>query len=184
MDKGYIDQLETDKLLKLLEESNDISTNHPFLGFLYILNIGPGKHKVHFYLLLSAYKSTSKTKKLTLRQIKNICPNIKFKDGYLLLNKSSTQIKKLIKPKKSPINVDLKRKFNFFYENTIGLNIEERSDYEFYIHWAKAKKLTNLIDKLTFKKLCKLYFKECVEKKDREQTKKRTVSRTKSGTKS
>lgn len=174
---GFIDQVETDKLLKLLEESKEIKTNHPFIGFLQTLNIGAGKYKVHFYLLLSAYKSTNKTKKLNSRQIKQLCPNIKFKDGYLYLNKSSTTIRKLIKVAKFPISVHLKNKFEHYIQSE---NIVYTESYGFYVEWAKQKKLTNLIDKLTFKKLCKLYFEECVEKKERDKTSKRSVPSTKS----
>lgn len=179
--EGFIDQLETDKLLKLLEESKEIKTNHPFVGFLHNFYIGPGKYKVQLFLLKSAFKSNSKKCKLGNKEMKDLCPNIKFKDGYFYLNKSSNKIRKLIEIPKFPIAIHLKNKFEHYIKSE---NIAYTESYIFYLEWAKQKKLTNLIDKLTFKKLCKLYFEECVEKKECDKTSKRSISSIKSGTKS
>ena len=149
---------DTEALLKLLKESDEIEENKPFGIFLQQYNIKEGENLVKVKTIISLYKASRKRNSITERDALKFFKIIYIKDiAYCYINYTERQIKlKLnrLKPKKDiEINALLKRKFeNFIKEN-------ELYSYRRYQEWFKETKRDNSLTEKEFKILKKIYFK-------------------------
>lgn len=154
---GYLDELNTEALLKLLNNSKEVKKNEPFANFLDQFQIYNGSNLVEPKLLIQLYKATRKRNSITEKKALEFL-QVKYVKGlpYFSINLTEQQIKnkiKVLKPKKK-IEIDwlLKKKFENFITQNVSYTFQR------YNEWFAETRRANPLTREEFKQLHKLYF--------------------------
>lgn len=156
MSESSFNDIELDKLLKLLEQTEELEHNHPFIAFLRELKLTPGPVSIPVIDIMKMYD-----KKMSLKKAIVLC-------GYLLpvyyiRGEPHVNVNKRPKVKPRKTNYHTKLKFNNFLKlfsiSPGETPVKKDTFYNFYDNYCYINRILNQLTKQEFIKECSKVFK-------------------------